>query len=65
LPVKFFLHWQSRVTGLGFSCSQEMPLVRNKDGHAIYRLVFFARHDMPLRVWRDIAKNQGGQLDLI
>lgn len=65
LPVKFFLYWQQQVTGLGFTCSKEMPLVRNDDGHAIYRLVFFARHDMPLRVWADVAKNQGGQIDLI
>lgn len=65
LPVKFFLYWQNLVKGLGFTCSTEMPLVRNDDGHVIYRLVFFARHDLPLRVWSDIAKNQGGQLGLI
>ncbi len=65
LPVEFFLYWQRAVTGLGFTCSKELPLVQNDAGHSIYRLVFFARHDMPLRVWADIAKNQGGQLGLI
>lgn len=65
LPVEFFRYWERLVTGLGFSCSKEMPLVLNDAGHPIYRLVFFARHDMPLRVWADVAKNQGGQIDLI
>ena len=34
----------------------EMPLVRNDQGHGIYRMVFFARHDLPNRIWGDVAQ---------
>jgi hypothetical protein len=51
------------VLGLGFKHSKEMPLVHNNDNHPIYRLVFFARHELPLRVWGDVARGPNRELD--
>lgn len=65
VPLRFFQRWQSMVQGLGFGCSQEMPLVRNDDGAPLYRLVFFAKHDLPLRVWGDVARGGGAQPRLL
>lgn len=55
--VEFFRYWMGLVRGLNFEFSREMPLVSNNSGHEIYRLVFFARHDLPIRLWGDVAKN--------
>lgn len=62
VPVAFFNYWCGLVRALGFEYSQEMPLVPNDDGHPIYRMVFFARNDLPLRLWGDIAKGPNLQL---
>jgi hypothetical protein len=63
LPVTFFSYWRQQVEALGFTHSREMPHVPNERGHTIYRMVFFATHDMPLRVWKDIAKGPNRELD--
>jgi three-Cys-motif partner protein len=55
--VAFFNYWMELVRSLGFEFSREMPLVSNNSGHEIYRLVFFARHDLPIRLWGDVAKD--------
>ena len=57
LPVAFLNYWIDLVKGLGFEFSTQMILVNNHRGHEIYRLVFFARHDLPTRLWSDVAKN--------
>ena len=62
LPARFFVYWESLVRGLGFSTSNAMPLIKNLDGKGIYRLVFFAKHDFPIRIWSDVAKPDDGQL---
>lgn len=60
----FFDYWMELVAGLGFQFSKEMPLVRNGSNHPLYRLVFFSRHDLPNRIWGDVAKSSGqGTLD--
>lgn len=64
VPLEFFRYWRGLVTGLGFEHSMEMPLVASDDGHPLYRLVFFARHDLPLRIWSDIARNPNRTRDL-
>lgn len=56
--LRFFDYWRGLVEGLNFQFSKEMPLVFNNQGKPIYRMVFFARHDLPLRIWGDIAKSQ-------
>lgn len=56
VKVAFLRYWCDLVRGLGFSHSREMPTVRNDRGHGIYRMVFFARHDLPTRIWTDVAK---------
>lgn len=63
VPVAFFHYWRRLVEGLNFTHSREMPLVPNDRGHAIYRMVFFARNDMPLRVWSDIARGPNRAFD--
>jgi hypothetical protein len=60
--MAFFHYWVEHVRKLGFEHSKEMPMVHNDDGHGIYRLVFFGAHELPLRIWHDIAKNPTGQL---
>lgn len=52
----FFKYWCDLVRRLGFDHSREMPTVRNAQGHGIYRMVFFARHDLPNRIWSEVAR---------
>ena len=64
VKLAFFNYWCSLVRELGFSHSQEMPMIRNHQGHGIYRMVFFARHDFPTRIWGDVAKGPNKALPL-
>ncbi len=64
MPGEFFKYWCGLVEGLGFEYSREMPLVRNDQGRPIYRMVFFARHDLPKRIWADVARGPNRTLDL-
>lgn len=60
----FFDYWMQLVLGLGFTFSNEMPLIRNDAKHGIYRLAFFSRHPFPNKIWGDVAKDKGqGALD--
>lgn len=63
LPVAFFNYWCGLIQNLGFQFSQEMPLIHNNTNHAIYRLVFFARHDLAKRLWGEVAKSKNMELD--
>jgi three-Cys-motif partner protein len=63
VKFEFFKYWCELVRGLGFNHSREMPLVLNDQGHAIYRMVFFARHDLPTRIWDDVAKGPNRSFD--
>ena len=56
LRVAFFNYWVDRVRELGFQFSEVMPLVPNDRGHEIYRLVFFSRHPLPMKLWGDVAR---------
>lgn len=62
LPDVFFRYWMTKVEALGFECSRAMPLITNDANHGIYRMVFFARHDLPIRVWGDVARGNNGEL---
>jgi three-Cys-motif partner protein len=62
VPSEFFRYWCQLVTGLGFTHSHEMPLVLNDRGQPIYRMVFFARHDLPKRIWDDVARGPNRSL---
>jgi len=62
LPVAFFDDWFKKVKELDFEFSTAMPLITNDDQREIYRLVFFARHDLPIRLWGDIAKDPNRSL---
>jgi three-Cys-motif partner protein len=62
VKLAFFQYWCGLVQSLGFNYSREMPLVHNDRGHPIYRMVFFARHDLPTRIWADVAR--GANLSL-
>lgn len=64
VKLAFFRYWCRLVQGLGFEHSKEMPLVLNNNGHPIYRMVFFARHDLPNRIWGDVARGPNQTLDL-
>lgn len=57
LPATFFGYWCDLVKSLGFEHSREMPLVRNEQGKVLYRLVFFAKHPFPQRIWNDVARS--------
>jgi three-Cys-motif partner protein len=56
VKAAFFKYWCEKVQNLGFNHSREMPFVRNDQGHGIYRMVFFARHGLPNRIWGNVAQ---------
>ncbi len=58
LRAEFFAYWRTQMTALGFKHSREMPIIHNTIGSPIYRLVFFARHSTPLRIWGDVARGK-------
>ncbi len=62
VKLAFFHYWCGLVQSLGFTHSKEMPLITNNRGHGIYRMVFFARHDLPTRIWGDVARGPNRQL---
>ncbi len=62
VKLAFFNYWCELVQGLGFAYSKEMPLITNNRGRGIYRIVFFARHDLPTRIWGEIARGPNRQL---
>jgi three-Cys-motif partner protein len=64
MSLEFFNYWRNLVSGLGFEYSEEMPFVFNDRGSPIYRMVFFARHDLPKRIWGDVARGPNMELDL-
>lgn len=53
----FFDYWLQQLMSLGFTHSKSMPFILNTQGAAMYRLVFLARHDLPLKVWTDVARD--------
>ncbi|MEO9231565.1 MAG: three-Cys-motif partner protein TcmP [Devosia sp.] len=59
----FFDYWCSLVKGLGFSISQRMPLVRDEGNRPLYHLVFFSRHELPNRIWGDVAQGINREFD--
>lgn len=60
--VEFFNYWAGLIKELGFEHSREMPLIKNDSGKGIYRMVFFARHDLPNRIWGDVARGPSRDL---
>lgn len=59
----FFEYWCGLVKGLGFSISQRMPLVRDEGNRPLYHLVFFSRHELPNRIWGDVAQGVNREFD--
>ncbi|MBL8288250.1 MAG: three-Cys-motif partner protein TcmP [Rubrivivax sp.] len=58
LPGVFFRYWHGMVKGLGgWEGSREMPLIKTDNNSPRYRLVFFAKDELPLRIWNDVARN--------
>jgi three-Cys-motif partner protein len=58
----FFDYWVSLVSALGFTFSESMPLITNNSNHGIYRLVFFSRHELPNKIWGDVARGPNREL---
>lgn len=58
VQVAMFNYWCDLVRSLGFKNSKEMPMVRNNQLRAIYRMVFFSRHPFPNRIWTDVARGR-------
>lgn len=59
----FFDYWCGLVRGLGFSISRRMPLVRDEGNRPLYHLVFFSRHELPNRIWGDVAQGPNREFD--
>lgn len=59
----FFNYWCDLVKGLGFSISRRMPLVRDDGNRPLYHLVFFFRHELPNRIWGDVAQGQNREFN--
>jgi three-Cys-motif partner protein len=64
LALAFFADWYEQIKGLGFEFSNAMPMIQNSKNTELYKLVFFARHDLPIRLWGDVAGNPNGELFL-
>jgi three-Cys-motif partner protein len=64
VKLVFFNYWRDLVGTLGFEHSEAMPLIYNDQGLGIYRMVFFARHKLPKRIWGEVARGQDPNLDL-
>lgn len=62
LATEFFRYWMALVKDLNFTVAKEMPLITNDSNHGLYRMVFFARHELPLRIWDDVARGATGDL---
>lgn len=62
VPGLFFEYWMGLVKNLGFTVSHSMPLITNDLNHGIYRLVFFSRHELPNRIWGDVARGPNREL---
>lgn len=63
LRQAFFSYWMRLVEGLGFAFSNAMPLISDGRGIPLYRLVAFSRHDLPNKVWADVARSPNLELD--
>ena len=59
----FFDYWCGLVKKLGFSISHRMPLVRDEGNRPLYHLVFFSRHELPNRIWGDVAQGPNREFD--
>jgi len=62
LRQAFFDYWTGLVGGLGFTFSQQAPLVRGDRNEPLYRLVSFSRHAFPNGIWDDVAKGDNRDL---
>jgi len=60
---EFFDYWCALVKKLGFSISHRMPLVRDDGNRPLYHLVFFSRHELPNRIWGDVAQGPNREFD--
>ncbi len=58
----FFQHWKELIVDLGYECSESMPLITNDRNTGLYNLVFFAKHDLPRRLWGDVARGPNQEL---
>jgi three-Cys-motif partner protein len=61
-PGLFFEYWVALVKALGFTVSHSMPLITNNTNHGIYRLVFFSRHELPNKIWGEVARGPNREL---
>lgn len=57
LPGWFFNAWCDAIRDLGFKVSGQMPQITDGKGRTIYRMVFLSRHELPDRIWGDIARS--------
>lgn len=60
---EFFDYWCGLVKKIGFSISHRMPLVRDDGNRPLYHLVFFSRHELPNRIWGDVAQGPNREFD--
>ncbi|ARU24353.1 putative transcription regulator protein (plasmid) [Ralstonia solanacearum] len=58
LPGWFFNAWCDAMRDLGFKVSGQMPQITDGKGRTIYRMVFLSRHELPDRIWGDIARGR-------
>lgn len=62
LRQAFFDYWTSLVEGLGFTLSNQPPLVRGDRNEPLYRLLSFSRHPFANGIWDDVAKSENREL---
>jgi len=62
LPGWFFGAWCDAIRDLGFKISGQMPQITDGKGRTIYRMVFLSRHELPDRIWGDVARGRNFSL---
>ena len=52
----FMTYWISCVERLGLTCAPDLPQVTNDRKQALYRLAFFSREPLAIKLWKDACR---------
>lgn len=52
----FMTHWISCVERLGLTCAPDLPEITNDRGQGLYRLVFFSREQLAIKLWKEACR---------
>jgi three-Cys-motif partner protein len=61
---RFFEHWISLFEAERYKLAATVPLITNSKNVKLYRLVLLSRHPLGEKIWKSVAKQPQGVLDL-